>query len=81
MIKSLCATPVKSYLFNSQLVSLPGGRTALIALECRETRSVRRYLDAQLARGRGPIDEVHFLDVRQSMRNGGGPACLRLGSC
>jgi succinylarginine dihydrolase len=24
------------------------------------------------------VREIHFLDVRQSMRNGGGPACLRL---
>ena len=26
----------------------------------------------------GPIGRVIYVDVRQSMRNGGGPACLRL---
>jgi succinylarginine dihydrolase len=73
------ATAVKSYLFNSQLVTLAPGRMALIApAECREIPAVRRYLDDLLARGHTPIGEVRFFDLRQSMRNGGGPACLRL---
>ena len=38
---------------------------------------VRPYLDGVVGAGR-PIQSVHFVDVRQSMRNGGGPACLRL---
>jgi succinylarginine dihydrolase len=25
-----------------------------------------------------PIHQAHFIDLRQSMNNGGGPACLRL---
>ena len=28
--------------------------------------------------GNGPIRRVEIVDVRQSMANGGGPACLRL---
>ncbi len=69
---------VKTYLFNSQLVSLPEGGMALIApWECHESSRVKRYLDRLLAKG-DPITAVHYVDVRQSMQNGGGPACLRL---
>jgi succinylarginine dihydrolase len=32
----------------------------------------------RLSSGNGPISAVHYRDVRESMRNGGGPACLRL---
>jgi succinylarginine dihydrolase len=64
---------IASYLFNSQLVTLPDGRDVLVApTECRENERVRVYLD------RGAFEQVYFVDVRQSMRNGGGPACLRL---
>jgi len=72
------ADVVKSYLFNSQLVSLPDGSMAMIApMECKRTPSARRFLDSLVKMG-APIRQVHFVDVRQSMRNGGGPACLRL---
>jgi succinylarginine dihydrolase len=70
---------VKSYLFNSQLVTLGPDRMALIApVDCREVPSVRDYLDDLVARARTPLQAVHYVDLRQSMRNGGGPACLRL---
>jgi succinylarginine dihydrolase len=70
---------VASYLFNSQLVTVADGRTVLIApAECQRTPRVRAYLDGLLTRRDGPIDAVEFVDVTQSMRNGGGPACLRL---
>ncbi len=70
---------VTSYLFNSQLVSLPGqGRMTLIApTEAEEIESVRTYLEG-LTGSQGPIGEVRYFNLRQSMRNGGGPACLRL---
>ena len=72
------ADAVASYLFNSQLLSKPDGRMALvIPHECRENAAVARYLE-QLVAGTGPIDELIDFDLRQSMRNGGGPACLRL---
>ncbi len=72
------ADAVSSYLFNSQLLSLPGGRTLLLCpSECREGPAVSAWLD-RLIDGAAPIDAVHAIDVRQSMRNGGGPACLRL---
>lgn len=72
------ADAIKSYLFNAQLLTLPGGEMALvIPLEAWETPSVRGWLDTTLA-GNGPIRQVLPVDVRQSMANGGGPACLRL---
>lgn len=73
------ADAVRSYLFNSQLVTLPAGGMALIApIECRTNPHVRCFLENLIASGRTPIRQVHYLDLRQSMRNGGGPACLRL---
>jgi succinylarginine dihydrolase len=68
---------VQTYVFNSQLVTLPDGSMSLIApIECREHARVQRFLQRVLAAG--PITSVHYQDVRQSMNNGGGPACLRL---
>ncbi len=73
------ADAVNSYLFNSQLVTLSRGRMALIApTNCAETPSVKAFIQHLLARGRTPLREVHYFDLKQSMRNGGGPACLRL---
>ncbi|MFO1256034.1 MAG: N-succinylarginine dihydrolase [Sphingomonadaceae bacterium] len=72
------ADAIKSYLFNAQLLTLPAGEMALvIPLEAWEHPRVRRWLDEMLA-GNGPIRRVLPVDVRQSMANGGGPACLRL---
>jgi len=72
------ADAIRSYLFNAQLVSLPGGEMILIVPgEARETPSVWRWIERHVA-GNGPIRRVEIVDVRQSMANGGGPACLRL---
>lgn len=69
---------VKSYLFNSQTVTLPSGGMALILPhEVEETPRAKAFVDKVLATN-GPIREAHYFDLRQSMRNGGGPACLRL---
>ena len=69
---------ISSYLFNGQLVTLPDGAMALvIPLEAWEHHRVRAWLDTMLA-SNGPIRQVLPVDVRQSMVNGGGPACLRL---
>ncbi|MDB5720625.1 MAG: N-succinylarginine dihydrolase [Alphaproteobacteria bacterium] len=69
---------IASYLFNGQLVTLPaGGMALIIPEEARETPSVWAWLEALVA-GNGPIRELRVVDVRQSMANGGGPACLRL---
>jgi succinylarginine dihydrolase len=72
------ADAVGSYLFNAQLVSLPeGGMALVLPEEARETPSVWAWLE-ELAAGNGPIRRLFLVDVRQSMANGGGPACLRL---
>ncbi|MEM7780643.1 MAG: N-succinylarginine dihydrolase [Pseudomonadota bacterium] len=69
---------IKTYLFNAQLVTRPDGTMALIVPEeCRESAAVWTYCEA-LMDSNGPIREVIPVDVRQSMANGGGPACLRL---
>lgn len=70
---------VRTYLFNSQLVTLTDGSMALISpTESRDEARVRGVIDAVLADPANPIRAVHFMDLRESMRNGGGPACLRL---
>ncbi|WP_221800754.1 N-succinylarginine dihydrolase [Oceanobacter mangrovi] len=73
---------IKSYLFNSQLLASPDGdmnRMRLIApSECEENTAVRRWLEQITQDHNQPIRDVSFVDVRQSMSNGGGPACLRL---
>ena len=72
------ADAVSSYLFNSQLLSRPDGTQILVVpQECRENPHVAIYLD-ELVASKGPIDEVLVFDLRESMKNGGGPACLRL---
>jgi succinylarginine dihydrolase len=72
------ADAVSSYLFNSQLVTLPGGGMGLITPgEVRDNPRVWSWL-CELVGGNGPIARVEVIDVRESMRNGGGPACLRL---
>jgi succinylarginine dihydrolase len=72
------ADAVSSYLFNAQLVTPPDGEVTLIVpTEARETPSVWNWIERHLA-GNGPIRRVEVVDVRESMANGGGPACLRL---
>jgi succinylarginine dihydrolase len=72
------AEAVTSYLFNSQLITRPdGGMTIVAPAECGEIANARRALD-RITGGTTPIDTVLLMDVRESMRNGGGPACLRL---
>jgi len=69
---------IQTYLFNTQVITLPSGEMAIIApTECRDHPQVSAYLEQLTGRGT-PIRQVHYYDVKQSMRNGGGPACLRL---
>lgn len=70
---------VKSYLFNTQLITVEKGKTQIVApLECKETPSVHSFLQELKSDSSSTISEIHYLDVKQSMQNGGGPACLRL---
>ena len=70
---------IQSYLFNSQLISLTdnSGMALILPVECRNNKNVAAYLE-QLLSLDTPIKTVKYVDVRQSMQNGGGPACLRL---
>ena len=69
---------VNSYVFNSQLITLPTGEMMMIVpRECEESESVWQYLQ-ELIQLDMPIKHVMSFDLKQSMRNGGGPACLRL---
>jgi succinylarginine dihydrolase len=71
---------VSSYLFNSQLLSFADdnkGMLLVVPQECRQDARVWHYLQAVLA-GNNPINQLEVVDLKQSMSNGGGPACLRL---
>ncbi|MCA6221751.1 N-succinylarginine dihydrolase [Photorhabdus antumapuensis] len=70
---------VYSYLFNSQLLSKTDGKMMIVVPEeCRQRSAVWGYLQSLIAQASSPINEVRVFDLRESMRNGGGPACLRL---
>lgn len=72
------ADAIATYLFNSQLVSLPeGGMALILPVEARDHAGVWSWL-SDIVVANGPIRRLIPVDVRQSMRNGGGPACLRL---
>ena len=72
------ADAIQSYLFNAQLVTLPtGGMALILPTEAHDHPRVRAWLDSHIA-GNGPIRAAIPVDVRESMANGGGPACLRL---
>ncbi|PZO49407.1 MAG: succinylarginine dihydrolase [Alphaproteobacteria bacterium] len=71
---------VSSYLFNSQLVRLPGASqlTLIAPSEVRENNKTAAYVAEMVAQADAAIGKVEYVEVRESMRNGGGPACLRL---
>ena len=52
--------------------------TLIAPSECLEIETTKQFLSNLSARSDNPINEVHFIDLKQSMKNGGGPACLRL---
>ncbi|MFA4939199.1 N-succinylarginine dihydrolase [Brevundimonas sp.] len=70
---------ISSYLFNSMLIQIPGEDRLTLICPTETRDDPRSHAVAQsLAASNGPIGRVQYVDVRQSMRNGGGPACLRL---
>ncbi|MCB4859673.1 MULTISPECIES: N-succinylarginine dihydrolase [unclassified Sphingobium] len=77
---------IRSYIFNAQLVTLPTGDPSnlpgtgmalILPTEARDMPAIWNWLEEMVA-GNGPIRKLVPVDVRQSMANGGGPACLRL---
>lgn len=72
------ADAIESYLFSAQLVTLPeGGMALILPMEARTNARVWSWLEALVA-ANGPIRKLIPVELRQSMANGGGPACLRL---
>lgn len=70
---------VNSYFFNSQLITLPDLSMALVVpQEVQDSPRVWAVVQRLLAASDNPIARVEVMDLKQSMRNGGGPACLRL---
>ena len=73
------AEAVSTYLFNSQLLQAADGHQILVCpLEVREHPRACAVVDRILGEPSSPVKTAVYLDVRESMRNGGGPACLRL---
>ena len=73
------AEAVSTYLFNSQVVTKPDGHMAIIApRQCEKSKAVQAVIGGWIADKDCPITEAIYVDVDQSMANGGGPACLRL---
>ena len=72
------ADTIKSYAFNAQLATLPtGGMGLILPTDAQDVPAVWNWLQNMVA-GNGPIRRLLPVDVRESMANGGGPACLRL---
>jgi succinylarginine dihydrolase len=69
---------IRSYVFNAALVSVGDEMALILPAEAEETPSVWRWLQRVKQDGANPINHLHVLDLRESMKNGGGPACLRL---
>ncbi len=69
---------VSSYLFNAALLAVDGRMALILPREAQDNPRVWRWLQRVQQDAANPIDELHVLDLRESMRNGGGPACLRL---
>jgi succinylarginine dihydrolase len=73
------AEAVQTYLFNSQLLHVGHGNQMLVCpSEVEHHPRARAVVDRVIADPGNPIHGVMYLDVRESMRNGGGPACVRL---
>lgn len=71
---------VNSYLFNSQIVSPKDSKHMILIapIECEENKRVKTYIDKLIGDEKNPLKEVKFFNLKESMKNGGGPACLRL---
>lgn len=70
---------IRCYPFNSQLLTLPDGTMTIVApAEAERDVPCKRFLDRVVADTTNPVSAVRFVDLRESMQNGGGPACLRL---
>jgi len=69
---------VETYLFNSQIVTLPNQTMALIAPDTCKHHAPTQTFISKVLDGQNPVSAVHYVDLSESLQNGGGPACLRL---
>jgi succinylarginine dihydrolase len=72
---------VHTYFFNSQIVTRPDGAMVIIApteVKTLYDGKAARLMESLCEREASPIREIYYIDLHQSMKNGGGPACLRL---
>lgn len=70
---------VESYVFNSQIVTLPSREMIMIApMEAQQNPRSRAFIEKTLSDPKCPISRVEYVNLKGSMNNGGGPACLRL---
>ncbi|QQE10123.1 N-succinylarginine dihydrolase [Planctomycetota bacterium] len=68
---------VESYFFNSQIISpTPKDQILIAPLEVKQNKYAFALVEHLLEQN--ILTDAHYLNVRQSMQNGGGPACLRL---
>jgi succinylarginine dihydrolase len=72
------SSAVVSYLFNSQILGDKDKMMILAPIECKENPRIHSYLEKLVREDDNPIQELNFIDLKQSMLNGGGPACLRI---
>ena len=67
---------VSSYLLNSQLITVKNNEMMmLLPEEVQNHSNCMRWLEE--IKSSSPIKHIEFVDILQSMMNGGGPACLR----
>ncbi len=74
---------VKSYFFNSQMISTPHAQGAhsrlmICPADCQQFPAAQRLIQQLIDDPLVAMDQVHFVSLAQSMAGGGGPACLRL---
>ncbi len=71
---------VATYLFNSQIVTCPetNHKVVFAPFECTHSEKAMSVLKRLELDPKTNIREIVFIHLDQSMRNGGGPACLRL---
>ena len=63
---------VSTYFFNSQLISKEGKMHLIATKQCENHPGVQKILQKL------PVDQVYYVDLNESMRNGGGPSCLKI---
>ena len=67
---------VSSYLLNSQLITVKNNEMMmLLPEEVQNHGNCMKWLEE--IKSSSPIKRLEFVDIHQSMMNGGGPACLR----